>query len=189
MGRIVMRQLLLAQPLATTCASIKDQSALPKNRPRTLADAAPMRSLLMIAALIVIASLGACAFIRTDASWVDDLPENTAAPVAGIITGLVAQNIAPGGKPIMLTPLPLTQPNDALTAELALTLQAHGYRLVTDEAGAQDHHRLRYRITAWQGGYVLRLDLDGAETSTLLTAGPDGRLLANAPLLVRENTQ
>jgi ABC-type molybdenum transport system ATPase subunit/photorepair protein PhrA len=35
--------------------------------------------------------------IRTETSWVDDLPENTAAPVAEIVTDLVAQTIAPGG--------------------------------------------------------------------------------------------
>jgi hypothetical protein len=188
MSKIAMSLLLHAQRPAI----VPDRSAQPallQVRPRTIASTAPMRGLLMIAAMIVIASLGGCALIRTDASWVDDLPENTAAPVAEIVTDLVAQTIAPGGKPIMLAPLPFTQPDDALTAELASALQAHGYRLVADEAGAPDHHRLRYRITAWQGGYVLRLDLDDAETSTLLTAGTDGRLVANAPLLVRETIQ
>ncbi len=142
-----------------------------------------MRSLLIMLAL---ASLCGCGLIRTNSSWVDDMPERHAASIAEIVAALAAERISPGSKPLRLAPTPVTRSTpDALTARLKSALEARGYRLAERTEG-EAHNSLRYLITAYRGGYLLRVTVNGAETSTLLAAGPDGPLIANAPLSVRE---
>ena len=136
-----------------------------------------------------IASLSACGLIRANASWVDDMPEQHATSIAEIIATLAEERIPPGSKPLRLAPAPLTQSGDTLTASLKSALEARGYRLATEGTEAEAHDSLRYLITAYQEGYLLRVTAGGAETSTLLKAGPDGQLIANAPLSVRETAQ
>jgi uncharacterized lipoprotein YmbA len=139
--------------------------------------------------MIAMASLSACGLIRPNASWVDDMPQKHAASIAEIIAMLAVERIPPGSKPLGLAPAPLTQSGDTLTASLTSALKARGYRLLTEETDGEDHHSLRYLVTAYQGRYLLRVTAGGAETSTLLKPGPDGQLIATAPLSVRETAQ
>jgi hypothetical protein len=145
-----------------------------------------MRSFLI---MMAIASLSACGLIRPNSSWVDDMPQRHATSIAEIIATLAVERIPPGSKPVRLAPAPLTQSGDTLTASLTSALEARGYRLVTEETGPQDHYSLRYLVTAYQNGYLLRVTAGGAETSTLLKLGADGQLIATAPLSVRETAQ
>jgi hypothetical protein len=139
--------------------------------------------------MIAIASLSACGLIRSNASWVDDMPQQHAASIAEIIATLTVERIPPGSKPLRLAPAPLTQSGDTLTASLTSALEAKGYRLVTEESEGEDHHSLRYLVTAYQNGYLLRVTAGGTETSTLLKPGADGQPIATAPLSVRETAQ
>jgi hypothetical protein len=145
-----------------------------------------MRSFLI---MIAIASLSACSLIRTNASWVDDMPQQHAASIAEIIATLAVERIPSGSKPLRLAPAPLTQSGDILTASLTSGLEAKGYQLLTDETEGEAHHSLRYLVTAYENGYLLRVTAGGTETSTLLKPGADGQLIATAPLSVRETTQ
>jgi hypothetical protein len=145
-----------------------------------------MRRFLIV---IAMASLSACGLIRPNASWVDDMPRQHAASIAEIIATLTVARIPPDSKPVRLAPAPLTQSGDILTASLTSALAAKGYRLLTEETGPQDHHSLRYLVTAYENGYLLRVTAGGTETSTLLKLGADGQLIATAPLSVRETTQ
>jgi hypothetical protein len=145
-----------------------------------------MRSFLI---MIAIASLSACGLIRPNASWVDDMPQQHAASIAEIIATLAVERIPSGSKPLRLAPAPLTQSGDTLTASLTSALEAKGYRLITEETKGKDHHSLRYLVTAYENGYLLRVTLNDAETSTLLKLGADGQLITTAPLSVRETTQ
>ena len=161
-------------PLAAPCA---DSRGIKHDR--------PLRSLRFMFALIAAASLSACALLRANASWVDDLEDPDAQIVAVTIVGWVANRIAPGEKPILLELSAMAQ-NDRLTPELKSQLEAQGYSLAAEDARASDMHRLRILITAYSSGYVLRVSLDDAEASTMLSRGRDGRLVAHMPLAVRE---
>jgi hypothetical protein len=95
--------------------------------------------------MIAMASLSACGLIRSNASWVDDMPQKHAASIAEIIAMLAVERIPPGSKPLRLAPAPLTQSGDTLTASLTSALKARGYRLLTEETGPLDHDSLRTR--------------------------------------------
>jgi hypothetical protein len=139
--------------------------------------------------MIAIASLSACGLIRPNASWVDDMPQQHAASIAETIATLAVERIPPDGKPVRLAPAPLSQSGSILTASLTSALKAKGYRLLTNETKGEGHDSLRYVVTAYENGYLLRVTAGGAETATLLKRGPDGQLIATVPLSVRETAQ
>jgi hypothetical protein len=139
--------------------------------------------------MIAMASLSACGLIRPNESWVDDMPKQHAVSIAEMIASLAIERIPTDSKPLRLAPAPLTQSGDTLTASLTSALKARGYRLLTEETGPLDHDSLRYLVTAYEEGYLLRVTAGGAETSTLLKLGASGKLIANAPLSVRETTR
>ena len=139
--------------------------------------------------MIAVVSLSACGLIRPNASWVDDMPEQHAARIAEIIATLTVERIPPDSKPLRLAPAPLTQSGDILAASLTSALKARGYRLLTEETEGEGHDSLRYLVTAYENGYLLRITAGGAETSTLLKLGADGQLIATAPLSVRETAR
>ncbi len=145
----------------------------------------PLRCLLFIFALIAAASLSACALLRANASWVEDLEDPDAQIVAVTVAAWVANRIAPGEKPILLEPPAIAQ-SDRLTPKLKSQLEAQGYSFAAEDAHASDVHHLRILITAYSSGYVLRVSLDDTEASTLLSRGGDGQLVASVPLAVRE---
>jgi hypothetical protein len=139
--------------------------------------------------MIAMASLSACGLIRPNASWVDDMPKQHAVSIAEMIASLAIERIPTDSKPLRLAPAPLTQSGDILTASLTSALEAKGYRLLTEETEGEAHDSLRYLVTAYENGYLLRVTAGGAESSTLLKLGADGQLIATAPLSVRETAQ
>ena len=190
MRRTTCRLILCLPFLATACVSPRGDRpaalAVPIAERQGLKDDGAIRSLLFIFALIVAASLSACALFRIEASWVDDLDEADAVHVASTIAALVSDRIVPGDKAILLAPARMSESGDRLAAKLRALLEAQGHRLAGEDAHAADVHRLRILITGYSGGYVLRVTLDDAEASTMLSRGSDGQLVASVPLTIRE---
>ena len=154
-----------------------------------LKDDVPMRSLALILAILAIALLSACALYRNNASWVDDLKDDDAVIAAATISALITDRIQPGEKPIRLVPPPADQEGNRLTTELKIRLTEQGYTLAGKESTGEAHS-LRYLITAYSGGgYVLRVQLDGGEATTMLKRSENGALVAVAPLTIREAAQ
>ncbi len=145
-----------------------------------------LRRLLFCLPLIAVASLGACTLFRSNLSYVDDLPDSDRATVAGTIAALVADSISPDGKPITLVAPLFTQSGDPFVGELKSTLADSGFKVVEEDTGGEDVHRLRYLLTIYKGGYLLRVSLDDTESSTMLSRGDNGQLIASTPLAVRE---
>ena len=150
---------------------------------------APLRNLLRIAAIFAIAPLGACAMLGTNQSYMDDLPAADTSIIAATVAAMVADRIAPEDKPVALVPLSFSQSGNPFAGELKSALEARGYRVVEEEAGETDVYSLRYLLTDYQGSYVLRVHLDDTETTTLLSRGNNGQLLASAPLAMREDVR
>ena len=130
--------------------------------------------------------LAACAAFRQERSWSDDLAKEDAVQIAGTVATLVAESVLPkDGKLIAIAPANGTSGNE-VDSLLSKTLQERGYRLAkADERSAEVHH-LRYLITKYAGGYVLRVSLDGAEATAAFSRMQSGELVAGAPLAIRE---
>lgn len=151
-------------------------------------DEASLRILLIVAAILVIASLGACGIFRAEGSWSDELSDRDASSLAGTLATLVAARVEPGDKPIVLVPAG-NRGGDQFTVELKSLLEARGYVLADERQHSATAHRLRYLVTAYSGGYLLRVTLGGTQVSTMIARGTDGILVANAPLAVREDVR
>jgi hypothetical protein len=142
------------------------------------------RSLLLIALILAVVSLGACAMFRPNLSWAEDLGEADAANVAEMVAARVADSVPSGGKPVALVAPAAGRSGNPFAEQLIAALEARGTEMV-DETSAKDAHRLRYVLTAYQDGYVLRIILDDTESSAMLSRGTGGQLMAVAPLAVR----
>jgi hypothetical protein len=138
--------------------------------------------------LFVLASplLGGCALMMADRSWSVELKDNDAQVVAETIATLVADRIQADGKPISVSPAGIAS-HDSLEVRLATALQSRGFRVDQPETG--EEHALRYLLTLYGEGYLLRVTLDDTEASTILARGDNGELLAAAPLALREDRQ
>jgi hypothetical protein len=139
---------------------------------------------MLIALILAAASLGACAVFRPNPSWADDLGDADAANVAEMVAARVADSVPSGGKPVALVAPPAGRSGNPFTKQLIAALEACGTEVV-EETAAEDAHRLRYLLTAYQDGYVLRITLDDTESSVMLFRGTGGQLMAAAPLAVR----
>ena len=130
--------------------------------------------------------LAACAAFRQERSWSDDLAKADAAQIAGTVATLVAERVPPkDGKLIAIAPANGISGNE-VDALLNKTLQERGYQLAEAEEKSSEAHHLRYLITKYGGGYVLRVTLDGAEATTAFSRIDSGELAASAPLAIRE---
>ena len=130
--------------------------------------------------------LAACAAFRQERSWSDDLAKEDAVQIAGTIATLVAERAPPkGAKPVAIAPASGATSKE-IEAQLHKALKERGYTLaLADEKSAEMHH-LRYLVTKYGGGYVLRVSLDGAEATTAFLRMTGGQLGASAPLAIRE---
>jgi len=138
------------------------------------------------AVLACLLPLAACAAFRQERSWSDDLAKADAAQIAGTVATLVAERVPPkDGTMIALAPANGVSGNE-VDALLNKTLQERGYRLGKVEEKSAEVHHLRYLITSYGGGYVLRVSLDGSEATTAFSRMQSGELVAGAPLTIRE---
>jgi hypothetical protein len=124
--------------------------------------------------------------MMADRSWSVELKDNDAQVVAETIAALVADRIQADGKPIIVAAAGIAS-HDQLEARLATALQGRGFRVDPPVTG--EGHTLRYLLTLYGEGYLLRVTLDDAEASTILARGDNGELLAAAPLALREDRQ
>jgi hypothetical protein len=136
--------------------------------------------------LLLTSPLGGCALMMADRSWSVELKDNDAHVVAETIAALVADRIQADGKPISVAAAGIAS-HDQLEARLAIALKGRGFRVDPPETG--EEHALRYLLTLYGDGYLLRVTLDDVEASTILARGDNGELLAAAPLALREDRQ
>jgi hypothetical protein len=145
-----------------------------------------MARLALMVLILAAPLLGGCALMMADRSWSVELKDDDAQVVAETIAALVADRIQADGKPIIVTPAGIAS-HDGLEARLATALKSRGFRVDPPETG--EGHTLRYLLTLYGEGYLLRVTLDDAEASTILARGDNGELLAAAPLALREDRQ
>lgn len=145
-----------------------------------------MRQLALMAALLIAPLLGGCALGLAQQSWSAQLSDGDAVAVAETIAALVADRVGADGKPVALASA-VTGSNGMLDAALNKALQARGLRMATAEDADAEAHKLRYLLTAYGAGHLLRVTIDGIEVTTILARGGDSALAATTPLAVRED--
>ena len=136
-----------------------------------------MRWLVLIAALLIAPLLGGCALGLAQPSWTAELSDGDAVAVADTIAALVADRVGADGKPVALAS-GVTGSNGMLDAALTQALQARGLRMATAEDG--EAPKLRYLLTAYGAGHLLRVTIDGIEVTTILARGTGGEPSAAA---------
>jgi hypothetical protein len=143
-----------------------------------------MRRLVFVAALLFAPLLGGCALGLAKQSWSHELSADDAAAVADTIAALVVDRVGADRKPVAFAPAS-TSSDGTLDTSLTGALQTRGLRMATAEDA--EAHKLRYLLTTYGDGQLLRVTVDGVELTTILARGPDGTLAAAAPLAVRED--
>jgi hypothetical protein len=152
-----------------------------------LPDPAPARMLLVIAAILAAALLASCTLFRPTSSWVELAEDADAGPLSEAITAFVAEAVPERGAVIALAAPPEEQGGNLITLQLGEKLTARGYRL----AGADDigGRHLRYLVSRYGEGVLLRVTLDGAEISVIFARDAGGVLKAAAPLAMRQKAE
>lgn len=138
-----------------------------------------------ITALIAAVALSGCALARSNGSFVADLPEKDAVPVSTRIAELAAQRLPHGAKIVVAPAASDNAATKEVAARLDEALRARGLA-IAGEREAGDSHALRYEVTQYGGGWLVRVHLDDAEATTVMTRKRDGVLIATSPLAVRE---
>lgn len=141
------------------------------------------RTALSVVASVALMALAGCAIFRPTGSWIELGENRDAGPLADAIASFVAETVPQPGAPIALIPPPPEQSGHLLTVQLREALAKRGFKL--DDEGTENVHPLRYRVSSYQGGILLRVTLGGTEASTLFTRDSAGVLQASAPLALR----
>jgi len=131
-------------------------------------------------------SLAGCSLIRPTESWVEMGADGDAVPLSETIVVFVAQSVpVAGGAAIILAAPPATQAANLVSLQVREKLEARGYTIAAGDAAAR--HRLRYLISTYGNGIILRITLDETEASVLFARDSGGLLRAGAPLAMRQN--
>lgn len=135
--------------------------------------------------LIAAVALSGCALARANGSFIAELPETDAVPISTRIAELAAQRLPRGAKVLPVRAAGDNAASREVVARLDEALLARGLVIASDHA-AKDRHTLRYEVTPYGGAWLVRVHLDDAEATTVMTRRHDGMLIATSPLTVRE---
>jgi hypothetical protein len=139
--------------------------------------------------LVFIAALMSGCAVGSGNSYVAPLRQPADAEVlADDIAAFVAMRLPGASSTVALDPTPLSQAGNAVTASLATALRHRGFG-VAEEIGTAPTgaHRLRYLVTSFDDGDLVRLTLDGkAEGSRFFVRNTAGGLQASGPFMVTQ---
>jgi type IV secretion system protein TrbH len=147
-----------------------------------------MNRLFRFGLLCIAASMGGCA-VGPDTSYVTSLQQPAdAETLADGMAAFVAMRFPAASSTVALDPTPSSQAGNAVTPALAAALRHLGFG-VAEEAGTAPAgaHRLRYLVTALDGGDLVRLTLDdSAEGSRFFMRNTAGGLQSSGPFMVTQ---
>ena len=148
-----------------------------------------MGKLNLVLCLCVPALLGACALSLQGDSWADDVSTEDAAAVVAVVEAQISNLTAPGDGAVFIASDsgPATIP---IRAQIGTALKARGYIIADASDNASHAHTLRYQLTTYEGGYILRVFIDDTVTTTHLVKGRSGQLATASSLVaIRETSK
>ena len=136
----------------------------------------------IIGLLAAAAALSGCALFQPETSWVDDVPDRDTVQLSKHIADVAASRWMPGDR-VRLAALRGNAASEALVTQMTAALQARGFTVV-EKSG--DAHALRYFVSRYGNGLLLRMRLDDAEATTVLSRAKNGELITGVPLTLRK---
>ena len=140
-----------------------------------------MRAVLPMSAVL---TLSACALHQPPNSYVVGLPETDAGVISTRIAEITAARLPRGEKVSLARLANETHAAQEVAARLDEALLARGLSLVN---ATSDGHVLRYEVMPYGPSWLLRVYLDDAETTTVMTRSRGGAWVATA--LTREEVK
>lgn len=144
-----------------------------------------MRPLPFIRLFLLTASLAGC--VGAGDSYVDgSLGAADAGMLAAEMTGFVKSALPAASSTVVLAPLPIGQEANVLTPTLVGNLREAGFAVAAAADAAPTARRIRYVVTPFEGGTVVRLSVGETQASRYFIRDADGRLQAGGPFMVRD---
>lgn len=122
-------------------------------------------------------TLSACALHQPHGSYVVGLPEADAGAISTRIAEIVVARLPRGEKVSLARLANDTGATQEVAARLDEALRARGLSIV---GATSDGHVLRYEVMPYGPSWLLRVYLDEAETTTVMTRGQGGAWVVTA---------
>lgn len=101
-------------------------------------------------------------------------------------TAFLAERLPPAATTLMVVPHDRCG-RDELSGALDSALRKAGFALATHPEVSREAHEVRYHLTGgWQDSLILRLSIDGRETTQLYVRNQHGQFRPAGPLTVKE---
>ena len=132
---------------------------------------------------------GLCAFgLGGGSAGSSSIPLNNpdADNMAQATTAFLAERLPPAATTLFVVPHDRCG-RDRLSAALDSELRKAGFALASHREVSREAHEVRYHLTGgWQDSIILRLSIDGRETTQLYVRDRDGEFRPAGPLTVKE---
>jgi hypothetical protein len=112
--------------------------------------------------IALVVSMAGCTSVNAPRSYVEAVPQVDAAKLGSVVADYVKDTYPAATTTVVLVPPQPGQANNPLTNSLLQSLSHAGFALADPTtADGPNLHRLSYSVTAFDGGALVRLVLDG----------------------------
>ena len=148
----------------------------------------PVKRRPRVLALLLLPLAGCQSLAPVDASlsYVERIPSGDAVALGSAIADTVADHWPGAHTTLVLIPPNRAQTPNGFTTALTTGLLNSGFALSPPDSAPNDTtHRLQYWVTALDGEWLIRLQLDGTPMARLYAHDATGSLVAASPMTVR----
>lgn len=147
-----------------------------------------MRPRSRLGALLLAGALAGCAPFGMDRSYVDGpFAPGDSETLAAVMAGFVRSRLPAASSTVALDPLSNEQSANALTPVFAEALRQAGFAVAASSAVPAGAHRIRYLVTPFETGTLVRLTVDATDAARHFVRSEAG-LQARGPFMVRERS-
>jgi hypothetical protein len=119
----------------------------------------------ILSTLVAVNVIG-CASVDNNRSYVEAIPQVDAIKLGSIIADYIKDSYPAANTTLILIPPQAGQANNPFTNALLQSLSHAGFGLADPTtAGGPNYHRFSYYVTAFDGGVLVRLTVDGKQAT------------------------
>lgn len=112
--------------------------------------------------VVLVVGMGGCAAVNSPRSYVEAVPQVDATKLGSVVAEYMKDTYPAKKTTLVLFPPQPGQANNPFTTSLLQSLSHAGFALADPTtAGEPDFHRFSYYVTAFDGGALVRLVVDG----------------------------
>ena len=147
-----------------------------------------MRPRSRLGPILLAGVLTGCAPFGMDRSYVDGpFDPGDSETLAAVMAGFVRSRLPTASSTVVLDPLPAHQSGNALAPAFAEGLRQAGFAVAASAAAPAGAHRIRYLVTPFENGTLVRLTIDATDAARHFVRSEAG-LQARGPFMVRERS-